>query len=58
MKKIITLLLLFVSAIAVAQTSPAITRWLQNTTVTARHYVSGNTTAINDPSLVNVQSVK
>lgn len=51
---------LFVSAVvANAQTNPAITSWLQNTTLTGRHYVSGNSTAISDPSLIaNVQSVK
>ncbi len=41
-----------------AQLSPQITAWLQNTTVTGRHYVSGNSTAINDAALVNVQSVQ
>ncbi|MCB9359687.1 MAG: YHYH protein [Flavobacteriales bacterium] len=41
-----------------AQTNPAITSWLQNTTVTGRHYVSGNSTPINDADLVNVQSVQ
>ncbi|WP_317897323.1 YHYH protein [Aurantibacillus circumpalustris] len=46
------------SIFGVAQTSPAITSWLQNTTLTARHYVSGNSTPINDADLVNVQSVK
>jgi hypothetical protein len=41
-----------------AQLSPAITSWLQNTTVTGRHYVVGNPTPINDPDLVNCQSVQ
>lgn len=41
-----------------AQTNPAITSWLQNNTVTARHYVSGNPTPINDTDLVNVQKVQ
>ena len=55
----VTLILLLNSAIfCTAQTNPAITRWLQNTSVTARHYVSGNSTPINDASLVNVQNVK
>lgn len=47
------------SVLAFAQTNPAITSWLQNTTVKGRHYVSGNSTAINDPSLTaNVQTVQ
>lgn len=41
-----------------AQTNPAITSWLQNNTVTGRHYVSGNSTPIDDADLVNVQSVQ
>jgi hypothetical protein len=50
--------LLFTSILANAQTNPAITSWLQNTSAKARHYVSGNSTPITDASLVNVQSVK
>ena len=47
------------SVLAFAQTNPAITSWLQNTTVKGRHYVSGNSTAITDASLTaNVQSVQ
>jgi len=43
----------------VAQTNPAITKWLQNTTgITGRHYVAGNSTPIVDAVLANVQSVK
>lgn len=41
-----------------AQMSPAITAWLQNTTVKGRHYVSGNSTPITDTYTANVQSVK
>lgn len=60
MRKLITTsALLTASVIAFAQTNPAITSWLQNTTVKGRHYVSGNSTAITDASLTaNVQSVK
>jgi hypothetical protein len=48
-----------VSALAFAQTNPAITSWLQNTTIKGRHYVSGNSTPINDASLTaNVQTVQ
>jgi len=49
---------LLLVTIASAQTNPAITSWLQNTTVTARHYVSGNYTPINDAALVNCQVVQ
>lgn len=59
MKKIyVSLTLLLASAFANAQTNPAITKWLQNTSITARHYVSGNSTPINDKDLVNCQKVE
>lgn len=49
---------LLFNLMANAQTNPTITSWLQNTTVTARHYVAGNSTPINDASLVNCQLVQ
>jgi hypothetical protein len=60
MKKQILLSLFFLSHIFVsAQTNPAITKWLQNTTnIMGRHYVSGNSTPITDAVLANVQSVQ
>ena len=57
-KSILSAVMLASCTVAVSQVSPAITAWLQNNTVTGRHYVSGNSTAINDADLVNVQSVK
>lgn len=45
--------------LASAQTNPAITSWLQNTTgITGRHYVAGNSTPITDAVLANVQTVQ
>jgi hypothetical protein len=42
-----------------AQTNPAITNWLINTTgLTGRHYVNGNPTPIIDAVAANVQSVQ
>jgi len=42
-----------------AQTNPVILSWLQNTTnVMGRHYVSGNSTAIQDAVLANIQTVQ
>lgn len=59
MKRIPTLSFLIMSGIScVAQTNPAITSWLQNTTIKGRHYVSGNSTPITDTYTANVQSVK
>jgi hypothetical protein len=59
MKKIILLASILIFELGLhAQTNPAIINWLQNTTVTGRHYVSGNSTPINDADLVNVQSVQ
>ncbi|GAA4073083.1 hypothetical protein GCM10022389_18120 [Flavobacterium cheonanense] len=57
MKKIV--LIVFITTIFThAQTNPAITNWLQNTTgITGRHYVAGNSTPINDAVLANVQTV-
>lgn len=54
----------FIFAIFLAQSavihaqSPSVTAWLQNTTVTGSHYVSGNSTAIQDNVLVNTQLVQ
>ena len=57
-KNIITASLLFVGFYAHSQTNPAILSWLRNTTGTlGRHYVSGNSTAINDADSVNVKHV-
>lgn len=57
MKKL--LLLLLTSGCAFAQTNPAITNWLRNTTgITGRHYVSGNYTPIIDAVAANVQTVQ
>jgi YHYH protein len=41
-----------------AQTSPAITSWLQNTTQTGSYYVAGNSTKIANNILVNCQKVQ
>lgn len=46
------------SCILLSQTNPAITGWLQNTTVYGSHYVQGNSTAIVDNVLANCQSVQ
>ncbi len=61
MKKLILAGLATTVALAsfTAQTNPAITDWLINTTgITARHYVEGNSTPINDTDPANVQSVQ
>jgi len=53
------LLLLLLSAVSYAQTNPAITGWLINTSgITGRHYVTGNPTPIVDAVLANVQTVQ
>jgi hypothetical protein len=57
-KSLIILALLLTASAAFAQTNPAITSWLQNTTITGRHYVNGNSTPINDATLANVQKVE
>lgn len=50
--------LLLIAGTAFAQ-GPAVTSWMQNTTgITGRHYVSGNSTPINDNVSANVQTVQ
>lgn len=57
--KLIAALLLLNAHFTFAQTNPAITKWLLNTTnIKGRHYVKGNSTPITDTYLANVQSIK
>jgi len=58
MKTQITFLIMLVSIISQAQTNPAITKWLQNNTVTGTYYQSGNSTPISNGILVNCQQVR
>ena len=58
MKKAITLLTLLLAAILNAQTNPAITSWLQNTTTFGSYYTSGNSTPIAMTVLANCQQVR
>lgn len=52
------LAIILASSSALAQTNPAITSWLQNNTITGRHYVSGNSTPIVDAVIANCQTVQ
>ena len=58
-KKVLSLIALFAfTSISVAQTNPIITAPIQNQTgITGRHYIQGNSTPIEDGVLANVQSV-
>jgi hypothetical protein len=57
-KTLITTSFLLIGILADAQTNPVISSWLQNTTgIKGRHYVSGNSTPINDTDSANVQKV-
>ena len=59
MKKITTIALLLLGSMSIeAQLSPAITSFLQNTTITGTYYVSGNSTAQPNGILVNCQKVE
>jgi len=59
MKKLnITIGIIALNISVFSQTNPAITSWLQNNTLMGRHYVSGNSTPINDNVLANVQTVQ
>ena len=55
---VLTSLSICLSSLAISQTNPAITSWLQNTTVMGSHYASGNSTPIQDNVLANVQKVE
>jgi hypothetical protein len=56
-KNNLLLIILAFSLHSNGQTNPAITKWLQNTSVTGNYYVSGNSTAIANNILVNCQEV-
>jgi YHYH protein len=58
MKKILIYMAALASVNVMAQTNPAITSWLLNTDGSkGRHYVQGNSTAIQDNDSVNCQTV-
>ena len=59
-KSLITIIAAALVASSVfAQTNPAITSWLRNTSgITGRHYVKGNSTPISDTYPANVQKVQ
>lgn len=58
MKKTILLIISLLNFSLIAQTNPAITKWLQNTTTTGFYYMSGNSTPISHGILVNCQQVR
>lgn len=57
-KLIFAALLLLNSVIASTQTNPAITSWLQNTTIKGSYYMQGNSTPLTNNILANVQTVQ
>lgn len=58
MRKVILIFIsLSISLVSYNQTNPAITSWLQNTTILGTYYVSGNSTALSNNILVNCQEV-
>ncbi len=58
MKNKLLLLGLITTNLAANAQGPAITSWLQNNTIYGRHYVSGNSTAIQDNVLSNTQLIE
>ena len=59
MKTFLIIVSCFVTAFSgFGQINPAITSWLQNTSITGTYYVSGNSTAIANNILVNCQAVQ
>ena len=57
-KQLILSFISLFSTIVWSQTNPAITSWLQNTSVTGTYYTQGNSTPISNGILVNVQTVQ
>lgn len=57
-KQLIVSFITFFTTIVWSQTNPAITSWLQNTSVTGTYYTQGNSTPISNGILVNVQTVQ
>lgn len=57
-KNLLTLAFCFMAFTSIAQLSPAITFWLQNTTETGSYYVQGNSTAIDNGLLYNCQKIE
>jgi len=58
MRLTLTIVFSFVCFLCQGQTNPAITAWLQNTTVTGTFYRAGNSTAQSNGILVNCQAVE
>lgn len=58
MNKLRLLSFLLAGSLANAQNNPAITSWLQNTSVTGSYYVTGNSIPISNGLLVNCQKVE
>ena len=59
MKCIIMFSMVLMSSITIqAQTNPIISNWLQNTTQMGMYYMKGNSTAISNNILANVQKVQ
>jgi hypothetical protein len=58
MKKIFTISIMFVAIFSIAQTNPAITKWMQNTTTYGSYYSQGNFTPIQSTLLANCQLVR
>ena len=57
-KQFFTLLIIATTQMVLAQTNPAISSWIQNTTgIKGQHYVSGNSTVIQDNDSANVKTV-
>ncbi len=57
-KTTLGILAILCSTAITAQTNPAILNWLQNNSTYGSHYVSGNSTVIQDNVLANVQTVQ
>jgi hypothetical protein len=58
MKKLTLLLIITANCAVFAQTNPAITKWMQNTTTYGSYYTSGNSTPIPMTVLANCQQVR
>lgn len=57
-KTMLSVLAMALTTMSIAQTNPAILKWLQNNTVTGTYYKSGSSTTLPNSILVNCQKVE
>ena len=57
MKTVVLITSLFICSFSLVAQGPAVTSWLQNTSITGTYYMAGNSTPVGNSILVNCQEV-